>query len=204
VQDSQEPISRLQGVALQVDYGEVTLLRVEPLPGIPLEIGYSLWTLEETRRRTLGYVKTIRQAALDHQPANQRNSVATLLYHIAVFEMDWLYVDMLGGGYDEERRIPKCPPEVADHLPYPLLEEDGSYTRVSGEPLEVHLDRLAVTRKAFLDEVSSMTLDGFRTPGPSESNELTPEWIVEHLAQHEAEHRGQIWEARTAAEKQTT
>jgi len=70
--------------------------------------------------------------------------------------------------------------------------------------LEIHLERLAATRKAFLDAVTSMTLDEFRTPGPSEGDELTPEWIVEHLAQHEAEHRGQIWEARTAAEQQTT
>jgi hypothetical protein len=30
---------------------------------------------------------------------------------------------------------------------------------------------------------------------------LTPEWIIEHLAQHEAEHRAQIWEAQVAAEE---
>lgn len=30
--------------------------------------------------------------------------------------------------------------------------------------------------------------------------QVTPEWVIEHLAQHEAEHRGQIWEARVAGE----
>ncbi|MDX1469615.1 MAG: hypothetical protein R3258_09755, partial [Acidimicrobiia bacterium] len=30
---------------------------VEPLEGCPPEIGYSLWSLEETRRRTISYVR---------------------------------------------------------------------------------------------------------------------------------------------------
>jgi uncharacterized damage-inducible protein DinB len=173
---------------------------VEPIPGCPPEIGYSLWTLEETRRRTLNYVDGIGQEALDHSPVSRRHGVATLLYHIAVFEMDWLYVDMLGGGYDMERRVPQCPPEVAAQLPYPLLLEDGGYTPVSGEPLETHLTRLSTTRDALLNVVGSMTVADFHTLRPSGDDMVTPEWIVEHLSQHEAEHRGQIWEARVAAE----
>lgn len=173
---------------------------VEPLSGCPREIGRALWTLEEARRRTLGYVEGINQDAMDFDPPGQRHSVATLLYHIAVFEVDWLYVDILGGGYDMERRIPVCPPEVAEHLPYPLLLEDRSYTPVSGEPLEVHLERLSVIRGAFLDVVSGFSLEEFKVLRPTEDAPTTAEWVVEHLAQHEAEHRGQIWEARVAAE----
>ncbi len=173
---------------------------VDPLPGYPTEMGYSLWTMQETRRRTLNYVDGISQEALDLHPAGHRHSVATLLYHIAVFEVDWLYVDMLGGGYDEERQIPACPPEVADRLPYPMLLPGHVYTPVSGEPLQVHLERLAFIRGVFLDEMKWMSLEDFRTPRPSDDDLITPEWIVEHLAQHEAEHRGQIWEARIAAE----
>ena len=118
---------------------------VEPLPDCPVEIGLSLWTIEETRRRTLSYVDGISQQALDHTPPGQRHSVATLLYHIAVFEVDWLYVDILGGDYDMDRRIPRAPPEIAAHLPYPLLMEDGAYRPVDGESLATHLDRLSET-----------------------------------------------------------
>ena len=39
-----------------------------------------------------------------------------------------------------------------------------------------------------------------RAPRPSDDDLVTPEWVIEHLVQHEAEHRGQIWEARVVAE----
>jgi uncharacterized damage-inducible protein DinB len=51
-----------------------------------------------------------------------------------------------------------------------------------------------------LNVVGSMTVADFHTLRPSGDDMVTPEWIVEHLSQHEAEHRGQIWEARVAAE----
>ena len=128
--------------------------------------------------------------------------MATLLYHIAVFEMDWLYTDIIGLPEDEERMLPGMPGELHPYFPYPIVEPGHVYTPVSGEPLSTHLDRLSVSRRAFIDIVSAMTLEDFRTPRPSGDDEVTPEWVVEHLSQHEAEHRGQIWEARVAAEKQ--
>jgi hypothetical protein len=173
---------------------------VDPLVDCPVEIGVSLWSLVETRRRTLLYVDGIGQEVLDFDPTELRHSVATLLYHIAVFEVDWLYSDILGWDWDEDRQIPGCPPEIAEYLPYPLLLEDGSYTPVSGEPLEVHLERLDVIRNDFLAVVGGFTVDEFRQARKTGDQLVTAEWVVEHLVQHEAEHRGQIWEARISAE----
>lgn len=174
---------------------------VEPLPGFPPEIGAGLWTLLETRRRTLKYVDGIGADALDRRPSGHRHSVATLLYHIAVVEVDWLYVHILGGGHNEERRIPESSPEVAARLPYPKFLDDGSYTPVSGEPLDVHLERLAFIRERFLNALQGMTVDEFRTLRFTGEDRDTPEWVVQYwLPQHEAEHRGQIWGARVAAE----
>ena len=78
--------------------------------------------------------------------------------------------------------------------------EDRSYTSVEGELLATHLERLSVIREAFLEVMGGMSLTDFRTLRPSDDEIVTPEWVVEHLSQHEAEHRGQIWEARVAAE----
>ena len=44
------------------------------------------------------------------------------------------------------------------------------------------------------------TVEAFRTLVQTGDEQATPEIVVEHLAQHEAEHRGAIWEARVAAE----
>jgi uncharacterized damage-inducible protein DinB len=161
-----------------------------------------LWHLEEAREWTLSYVGGISQGALDLIPQGHPYSVATLLYHIAVFEVDWVYTDVLGNEYDMVRRIPGCPSEIAGVLPYPLLLEDGSYTAVSGEPLSTHIDRLALIRRYLVDVFTQMSLEDFRAPRPSGDGSVTPEWVLMHLARHESEHRGQIWVARTAAEAQ--
>lgn len=174
--------------------------RARPVPGSPQEIGHALWDLEEAREWTVGYVDGISQEALDLVPAGHPYSVATLLYHIAVFEVDWVYVDVLGNGYDEDRRVPIAPAAVDAVLNHPLLAEDGSYTPVVGESLENHLDRVAVIRRHLIDVFKKMDLDDFRTPRPSGDDSVTPEWVLMHLARHESEHRGQIWVARMAAE----
>ncbi len=183
---------------------------VEPAKGPPPEIGYSLWTLEETRRRTLTYVTwtdpssgqvdEISTEALDMLPDGHRHSVATLLYHIAVFEMDWLYTDILGRPEDEARMLPGMDTELLPYFPHPILLPDRSYTPVVGESLQTHIDRLAASRQAFVRVLTGMDLDDFRAPRPTQAGPVTPEWVIEHLSQHEAEHRGQIWEARMAAE----
>ena len=37
-----------------------------------------------------------------------------------------------------------------------------------------------------------MTLDEFRRPRSLPQYDVTPEWVLHHLTQHEAEHRGHI------------
>ena len=57
-----------------------------------------------------------------------------------------------------------------------------------------------IPARAFLDVLSGYTVEAFRTLVQTGDEQATPEIAVEHLAQHEAEHRGAIWEARVAAE----
>lgn len=176
--------------------------RAQPVAGCPEPTGYALWHLEGARERTIEYLEGMTDPVLDHTPAGHPHSVATLLYHIAVFEVEWLYTDVLGNDYDMERRIPGCPPHIAAVLPYPMLLEDMSYTTVSGESLETHVARLATVRADLIEVFRAMDLEDFRTLRPSDDSEATPEWVLMHLARHESEHRGQIWVARTAAERE--
>lgn len=175
-------------------------LEVEPLPDWPPLIGYPLASLERTRRYLISYLDEIDQRALDRTPRGHRHSVATLLYHVAVIEMDWLFTRMLGRDR-QESGIPACPDHILPYLRYRPYQNEDEYTPVAGERLATHLDRLKATRTELMDTFRPMTVQQFRSPTGKAERTYTPEWIVERLIQHEAEHRGQIREARLAAER---
>ena len=46
-----------------------------------------------------------------------------------------------------------------------------------------------------------MTLQAFRRPHPFPDYQVTAEWVVQHLIQHEAEHRGHLQQLRSLAEQ---
>jgi uncharacterized damage-inducible protein DinB len=171
---------------------ESQVLAPVPLAGYPPEVGLALWSLEDARARTLGYLNGTGDAVVNWTPTSQRYGIGTLLYHIVVFEMDWLFADLLGE--------PLPPPEVEAVLPYDLLVADGSYTMAVGESLAVHVARMERTRSILLGALRTMSEEDFQRLREFDTP-ASPRWIVHHLAQHEAEHRGQIWEVRVAAER---
>ena len=167
------------------------LRSVEALAGYEPEIGRLLWMLEATRERTKEALAGLDAAVLDWRPPYDPNSIGTILYHVATVEMDWLYVEVL------ERAFPK---EVEALLPFDMRDEAGLLTAVAGLSLDDHLLRLDTARAYLLNEFQGMTLDDFRRPRHLEQYDVTPEWVLHHLIQHEAEHRGQIMTLRTQAE----
>jgi uncharacterized damage-inducible protein DinB len=163
------------------------------LPDHPPEIGGWLWAMEDGRQRTLRALEGISPMAIDFSTPCIDNPIGALLYHIAAIEADWLYVDVL------QR---KFPPEIDALFPFDVRDEQGRLSLVPGMSLAAHLDRLARTRTALLDEYRSITLADFYRVRSLEHYEVTPAWVLHHLCQHEAEHRGQIQEARRLAEQQ--
>jgi uncharacterized damage-inducible protein DinB len=69
-----------------------------------------------------------------------------------------------------------------------------------GETLEAHLHRLDLVRQHLLATFKGMTLREFRRPHSFAQYRVTAEWVLQHLIQHEGEHRGQIQLLRTLAE----
>lgn len=157
-------------------------LAVQVLPGYVPEIGRWLWALEDVRRVLKRTVATAGPAELDHRQAGS-NSVGTLLYHIAAIEADWLYTEVLGT---------EPPAEVVALFPHPVREENGVLGHVAGESLEQHLDRLDRVRAELLAAFRGMTAEDWRTARELPQYTVTPEWVIYHLVEHEAHHRGQI------------
>ncbi len=161
---------------------------VRPTPGVEPELGAALWMLDDTRARTLNAIGGISPSQVDAIPIGGGNTIGALLYHIAAVEMDWLYRDIL------EQPLPDW---TGPLFPQEVREEGGRLTPVRGIPLDEHLDRLAQVRAHLHSDLEGLSSDEFRRARDVEQGGGTPEWILHHLREHEAEHRGQIQEIRT-------
>lgn len=146
-------------------------------------VGRYLTMLADCRALTKDAIKSVRSELLYWRRNDFDSNISDLLYHIALVEADWLFVDVL------ERTIPH---EMNDHLAYSDRDNQGRLIHIGTEELEASLARLDRVRAALNQAFSSMTLEEFRRPRTSEQREVSPEWVLHHLLQHEAEHRGQI------------
>jgi uncharacterized damage-inducible protein DinB len=167
-------------------------LVVEVMEGYAPEIGRWLGAMEDTRQRTKERLEGLRPELIDWGTAEVENSIGTLLYHIAAIEIDWLYCEVLQQEF---------PPEVVALFPYDVRDEQGRLTVVKGLSLPEHLHRLDTTRAIFLKSFVGMTTEEFRRVRQLKSYDVTPEWVIHHLMQHEAEHRGHIGTARLLGER---
>ncbi len=168
-------------------------LTVEALDGYVPEIARALWRMEDARRRTLRALEGISEEALDWSPPyDAANSIGTLLYHLAAVEADWLLNEML--------EVEQWPDEITALFPHDVRDDEGALVPVTGVPLAAHVDRLGAVRRFLLGGLQGTTEQDFRRPRELEAYDVTPEWVLHHLMQHEAEHRGQIGELRAAAQ----
>jgi uncharacterized damage-inducible protein DinB len=146
------------------------------------EISAAVWSLEDCRARTIKALSQLPEAALDWEAANYPNSIGTLLYHIAAIEADWFYVEVMGGGIEV----------VENWFPFEVRDSEGRLTPVRGFGLRDYLARLKAIRGNVLSHFQTMRLEEFRQAREMEHYHVTPQWVLHHLAQHEAEHRGEI------------
>ena len=150
------------------------------------EIGKWLWALEDTRARTKRMIEGITRAELDTLPEGLDNTIGTLLYHIAIIEADYLSIDVMG--YDDYL------PELKPILPLPVRTEDDRLSVMMGVSLDEHLRRFDIVRQRLIDLFAEMTPEAVVQPRdlPDWGYEISPEWTLYHLTQHEGEHRGEI------------
>ena len=143
------------------------------------EIGRWLSAFEEVRHDTHRVLDTFPSDADDRDLGDGGDTLGTVLYHVALVEVDWIYTDVL----DQQDRIP------SDLFPHDDRVEDGHLTPVLGESLAQHLDRLAATRALVLGELRSMDAAAFHAAHARERFDVAADWVVFHLIDHEVEHR---------------
>lgn len=164
-------------------------LSVIPLPGYDPEIGRWLWALEDTRRETLKCLDGLTDEDLDTLPPGADNRIGALLYHIAIVEVGWLYFQVLEG------KKP-FPPGFGALFPADPLDEQEQLINLPEASLQDHLQRLEKVRSTLMEEFRGMSIEDFRRLRYLPEENVTPEWVLHHLIQHEAEHRGHIQTVR--------
>jgi uncharacterized damage-inducible protein DinB len=168
-------------------------LSIDASPTYEPTVGRWLWQLEDTRHETKQALKDITPASIDWKGSPDGNSIGTLLYHIALIELDWLSVEVL-----ENAPLPQ---EFQDLFPLPARDERGHLSPLYGVSLEEHLQRLDRVREELLGSFHAMDVKEFRRLRTLPDYEVTPEWVLYHLVQHETEHRGHIQIIRGLAEQ---
>lgn len=146
--------------------------------GIEAEI----WRIEDCRKRTLERINDLPEESLEWHTDNYPNSISTLLYHIAAIEADWLFVEVIGKGFEKVETL----------FPYDVRDENRRLTVIKNMTLAEHLERLNTVRQYLLETYNTMTEAQFRQKREMPRYFVTPEWVIHHLRQHEAEHRGEI------------
>jgi uncharacterized damage-inducible protein DinB len=147
--------------------------------------------LQDARKRTQDCILGLDTAVLSWRPSAGQSNISDLLYHIALVEADWLYDDVLGIEY---------PDPIKTMFPEPMRDDHGSLIHRDAETLINHSIRLDSIRAELLKVFVEMDLSEFRRVRSFPKYDVTPEWVLHHLAQHEAEHRGQIRVLRKQAE----
>lgn len=156
-------------------------LAVQPLAGYDPQVAEALWRLENARARTLAVLNDVAPDLIDLDV--EGNSIGTILYHLALIEADWLYSEIL------VQPIPKILERLFGHED---RSKDGTLTSITGQSLEEHLSRLKSVRENFLDSLRGMDAPDFNRLRNLDEYNVSPAWVLHHLAQHEAEHRAEL------------
>ncbi len=165
---------------------------ITPHPSKEPEIGHWLGAFQDARQRTLEQLEGLIEPVIDWLPPDEESSIGAVLYHMALIEADWLYTEVL-----EQQP----PPQVEALFPYNHRDAQGHLTQLQGFDLAHYLSLLETVRSLVLDVYQQMGLTDFRRPRSLEAYDVTPEWVLHHLMQHEAEHRSQIGSLRYRAER---
>jgi uncharacterized damage-inducible protein DinB len=166
---------------------EKVILQVEPLESCDPAVGLGLWVLQDSRRRTLGELGELRDEWLDLEPPMGHNTLRSILYHMGSTEVEWLYT-VLGQ---------EIPADMKAHFPDDDRDQVGNLAKIRGEGLDTYLEKMALARQKLIDGYKAMTAEEYRHLRPithwtGEIHHITPERVLYHLVNHDAEHRGEL------------
>jgi uncharacterized damage-inducible protein DinB len=157
-----------------------------PHPGLSTGIGYYLSGMEEVRGQVIEAVKGISDEVIGKPAFLGANSIGALTLHIG--EAEWFWMQMVVSGHKLTEEDKKAP--------YWDVLDDADGVARSGYTTEFCLREVEKIRNQTRDVLfgkNDTDLDGlisFERRGQTTEHSLR--WILHHLIDHEAQHKGQI------------
>jgi len=139
--------------------------------------------LEACRRDTKATINGMNEELLHWRLADNDSNIGDLLYHIALVEADWLYTEVL------QKPIPE---QIGKDLSHEDRDNLGRLIHIGEETAGALVSRLDAVRSELKTSYWNMDYADFRRLRQLPKYDVSPEWVLHHLLQHEAEHRGQI------------
>ena len=157
-----------------------------PHPGLSTGIGYYLGGMEEVRNQLIVAVKLIPDDLIGKPAFLGAHSIGGLLLHIG--EAEWFWMQMVVSGHQLTEEDQKAP--------YWDILDDVEAVARSGYSTEFCLKEIEKIRNQTRDVLFSYNdkdlerVITFERRG--ETTEYNLRWILHHLIDHEAQHKGQI------------
>jgi uncharacterized damage-inducible protein DinB len=156
-------------------------------PGLSTGIGYYLSGMEEVRSQIVAAVKTIPDDLIGKPPFLGAHSIGGLVLHIG--EAEWFWMQMVVSGHElteEDKQAPHW--DVLDDV------ERVARNAYTTEFCLNEVQKIRNQTREVLFSYSDKDLERIIThERKGITSEYNLRWILHHLIDHEAQHKGQIF-----------
>jgi uncharacterized damage-inducible protein DinB len=166
---------------------EIKKVSLEPVSGFSEQIGFHIAGMAEVREQLSDAVEDLSNEEIAAKVLPDVHSIGQLILHNAEAEWWWIKCVASGKELNEEEAIREAHWDI-------LLEKDFALKDYSAK---FCIDEVNRVRRMCLDTVRTFTdkdLDKFYGWDKKDGTrtEVTLRWILHHLIDHEAQHKGQI------------
>lgn len=158
---------------------------LEPTAGVSPEIGFYLSGIEKVRAQIREAAADLTQEELARRVTPTAHQIGNLILHLVECEASWIHETVGGRALDEEE---KRFAHICD-----TTETDFAAKNYSAAECIERLDRIGRRSREILARFTDEDLEkffGFERGG--KKYEASLRWILIHLVEHEATHKGQI------------
>ncbi len=160
---------------------------LKPIAGFPIQIGYYLSGMEEVRAQLREAAADLTNAEVSAKLMPNTHSIGQLILHCAEAEWWWIQAVAAEKELNQEEARREAYWDV-------LLDTEFASKNYSAQFCIDELDRVSGSGKKILARMTDDDLERYfgweKEDGTRFENSLR--WILHHLIDHEAQHKGQI------------